>query len=80
MSEQAILRQFASAAEQIRIRANEAAIDDALLSLSRVRDQLVGLDMNTAACRVDEAIEDIEDRCRAVFRRQFQLAEGVRHD
>lgn len=70
MTDQSTLSTFATAVQTLRIRANEAAIDDALFNLARVREQLVGLDLNTAACRVDEAIESIGDVCRPVFRRR----------
>jgi hypothetical protein len=66
----AVSERFANAVQAVRIRANEAAIDDALFNLARVREQLVGLDLNTAACRCDEAIEAIEDECRKVFGRR----------
>ena len=65
----AVSERFANAVQAVRIRANEAAIDDALFNLARVREQLVGLDLNIAACRCDEAIEAIEDECRKVFGR-----------
>ena len=50
---------------------------DPVVGLSRIRDQLVGLDLNLAACRVDEAIEAIEDKCRVAFRRGHGDAAAV---
>lgn len=46
----------------------ERDIDTALLILSRVRDQLVCMDENIAACRFDEAMEKIGVGCRVLMR------------
>ena len=37
----------------------EAHIDAAFLAMSKLRDQLVRRDANSAACRVDEAMEKL---------------------
>jgi hypothetical protein len=42
----------------------EALADDAFLSMAKLRDKLVLSNRNTAACRVDEAIEALQVACR----------------
>lgn len=42
----------------------EAIADDALLALSKLRDQLVRRDANLSACLIDDAIATIEAACR----------------
>ena len=37
----------------------EAHADDAFLAMSKLRDQFVRRDANSAACRVDEAMEKL---------------------
>jgi hypothetical protein len=46
--------------------AEERDADAAFLHLSKLRDRLVWADENTAACRVDEAIERLEEACRVL--------------
>lgn len=42
----------------------EGMADDILLQLSKLRERLVVRDFNTAACRVDEAIDAMQAACR----------------
>lgn len=42
----------------------EDLADEAFLALAKLRDRLVLANRNTAACRVDEAIEKLQDACR----------------
>ena len=49
---------------------SEHDADTAFLHLSKLRDRLVWADENTAACRVDEAIEKLEAACRVLRRRE----------
>lgn len=44
--------------------AEEGFADNALLMLSQMRDRLVTRNANTAACRIDEAMERIVAVCR----------------
>lgn len=43
---------------------SERDADDAFLSMAKLRDRLVHANENTAACRVDQAIEKLQDACR----------------
>jgi hypothetical protein len=45
---------------------SEQDADAAFLRLSRLRDRLVGANEHIAACRVDEAIEKLEEACRVL--------------
>jgi hypothetical protein len=62
------LAHFARAVDSLRrvplTAAEEALADDAMLSLSKLRDALVGRNANLLACRIDEALERVEDACR----------------
>ena len=42
----------------------EAMADRAFLEMSKLRERLVIRDRNSAACRVDEAIEALQAACR----------------
>lgn len=46
--------------------ASERDADAAFLHLSKLRERLVWADENLAACRVDEAIERLEEACRVL--------------
>lgn len=45
----------------------ERLADDALLAMSKLRDALVTWNENTAACRIDEAMETTLATARAVL-------------
>lgn len=46
----------------------ERLADDALLAVFKLRDRLVHLQRNTEACRVDEAMELLEEVARGIVR------------
>lgn len=55
----------------------ERLVDAALLAVFNLRDKLVHLDRNHEACRVDEAMEILEQVARGVVRPCHQQEKGL---
>jgi hypothetical protein len=68
MSDQATLAHFRAATERLPALSEQDA-DTAFLHMSKLRDRLVHADENLAACRVDEAIERLQEACRLLTSR-----------